>query len=55
MVNWYLFAAYSLVWLIFVFYVWILAKRQARLIKELADIRSRLHEGSPAGSRLSQS
>jgi len=53
MVNWYLFAAYSLVWLIFVVYVWILAKRQERLIKELEDIRKKLRD--PASSRLSQS
>jgi CcmD family protein len=55
MVNWYLFAAYSFVWLIFVVYVWILAKRQARLIKELADIKNKLREESPVGSRPSQS
>ncbi|MHB8655502.1 MAG: CcmD family protein [Terriglobia bacterium] len=55
MVNWYLFTAYSLVWLIFVVYVWILAKRQARLIKELADLRNKLHEEGSAGSRSPQS
>ncbi len=55
MVNWYLFAAYSFVWLIFVVYVWILAKRQAQLIKELADLRNKLREETLAGSRPSRS
>lgn len=55
MVNWYLFTAYSLVWLIFVVYVWILARRQAQLIKELAELRNKLREVTPAGSRPSQS
>jgi len=55
MVNWYLFAAYSFVWLIFVVYVWILARRQTRLIKELADIKNKLRKEAPVDSRLSQS
>lgn len=55
MVNYYLFLAYSFVWLIFVVYVWVLAKRQAQLIKELADLRNKLREDAPAGSRPSRS
>lgn len=54
MVNYYLFLAYSFVWLIFVVYVWILARRQAQLIKELAELRNKLREGAPAGSRPSR-
>jgi len=55
MVNWYLFAAYSFVWLIFVVYVWILAQRQTRLIKELAELRNKLREAASAGSSPSRS
>lgn len=55
MVNWYLFTAYSFVWLIFVVYVWILARRQAQLIKELADLRNKLREEESTGSKPSRS
>ena len=46
MVNGYLFAAYSIVWAIFVAYVWILARRQAQIRKELADLKRKLQEAS---------
>ena len=42
MVNKYLFAAFALVWLIFMFYAWNLSRRQARLNKDLEDLKSRL-------------
>jgi CcmD family protein len=55
MVNPYLFAAFSIVWAIFVFYVWILSRRQARLQKELEDLRRRLREQAKPGARPTQS
>ncbi len=42
MVNKYLFAAYALVWIIFMGYAWNLSRRQARLNKEVKDLESRL-------------
>lgn len=51
MVNKFLFLAYSFVWLIFVFYVWLLARRQTQLRKELADLKSTLRETSVDDSR----
>jgi CcmD family protein len=51
MVNPYLFAAFSVVWAIFVIYVWVLSRRQAQLQKELEDLRRRLREEPPSGSR----
>jgi CcmD family protein len=48
--NGYLFAAYSVVWAIFVIYVWTLARRQAQLRKELAELKRRLQEASLSAS-----
>ena len=45
-VNIFLFLAYSFVWLIFVIYVWVLARRQAQLRKELARLSTKLREVS---------
>jgi CcmD family protein len=42
--NQYLFFAYGFVWLIFMLYVWSLSRRQARLRRELEDLKSRLLE-----------
>jgi CcmD family protein len=50
MVNGYLFAAYSFVWAIFVAYVWVLARRQAQLRKELSDLKRKLQESSLSAS-----
>ncbi|HEV2348938.1 MAG TPA: CcmD family protein [Terriglobia bacterium] len=55
MVNPYLFAAFSVVWAIFVVYVWILSRRQAQLQKELEELRRRLHEQASSGARPPQS
>lgn len=55
MVNPYLFAAFSVVWAIFVFYAWILARRQAQLQKELEALRKRLREQTDPGARPPQS
>ena len=49
MVNPYLFAAFSVVWAIFVFYVWILSRRQAQLQKELKELRRRIREQANSG------
>ncbi|HEV2177276.1 MAG TPA: CcmD family protein [Terriglobia bacterium] len=46
MVNRYLVAAYSLVWLIFMVYAWSLSRRQERLKKDLADLEARVREAS---------
>lgn len=42
MLNTYLFLAYSIVWLIFVFYAWTISRRQARLKKELEELRAKM-------------
>ncbi len=39
MVNHYLFAAYTLFWLIFMLYVWNLSRRERRLEKELEALK----------------
>jgi len=49
-VNGYLFLAYSFLWAIFVAYLWVLARRQAQLRNELADLKRKLQEASLAGS-----
>lgn len=50
MFNKYLFWAYSLVWLIFMLYAWNLIRRQARLKKEVDELKSKVAESgsSPA-------
>jgi CcmD family protein len=55
MVNPYLFAAFSVVWGIFVFYAWILSRRQAQLHKELEELRKRLHQQANHGAGPPQS
>jgi CcmD family protein len=52
MVNTYLMLAYAFVWLIFMLYAWNLSRRQARLRRELEDLKSRL-PGQTSSSRLS--
>jgi CcmD family protein len=42
MVNTYLMLAYAFLWLIFMLYAWSLSRRQARLRRELEDLKSRL-------------
>lgn len=55
MVNPYLFAAFSVVWAIFVIYVWVLSRRQAQLQKELENLRKQLREQANTGARPPQS
>jgi CcmD family protein len=43
-VNKYLFLAYTFVWLIFILYAWNLSRRQARLRKELEELKRRVSE-----------
>jgi CcmD family protein len=45
-VNKYLFLAYAFVWLIFMLYAWNLSRRQARLRKELDELKSRVAESA---------
>jgi len=44
-VNKFLFAAYALVWIIFMVYAWSLSRRQARLLKKLEDLKAKTPEG----------
>ncbi len=46
----YLFLAYAFVWLIFILYVWNLSRRQARLRKELEDLKTRIPGQLPSQS-----
>jgi CcmD family protein len=39
LINTYLFAAYTLFWLIFMFYAWNLSRRELRLEKELEALK----------------
>lgn len=41
MVNKFLFAAYALVWILFMAYAWSLSRRQGRLSKEIDDLKAR--------------
>ncbi len=50
MINWYLFAAFSSVWAIFIGYAWVLSKRQAQLERELKDLQHRLRQDSSSRS-----
>ena len=55
MVNKYLFLAYTFVWLIFLLYAWNLSRRQARLRKELEELKSRVSKSASApASRKSE-
>lgn len=55
MVNKYLFAAYAIVWLIFMLYAWNLTRRQGRLKKELDELKSRVEESTATASQESGS
>ncbi len=56
MVNKYLFLAYAFVWLIFMLYTWNLSRRQARLKKELDELKNKISESvSNTASRKSGS
>ena len=50
MVNYYLVAAYGLAWLIFGVYAWSLSRRQARLRKDLEDLKSKLQAEGQSGA-----
>ncbi len=41
--NFYLFLAFSFLWLIFFVYAWSLSRRQARLRKDLAELRDKVN------------
>ena len=42
MLNMYLFLAFSALWVLFFIYAWSISRRQARLQKELEELKSRL-------------
>ncbi len=48
MVNKFLFLAYAFVWLIFILYLWNLSRRQAKLKKELDELKTKVSESLPA-------
>ncbi len=50
MVNKFLFLAYSVVWLIFMLYAWSLSNRQAKLKKELEDLKNKVQRQSSSDS-----
>jgi CcmD family protein len=50
MVNGYLFLAFAALWLIFFLYVWSLSRRQARLKKDLDELKNKLREEPSTGS-----
>jgi CcmD family protein len=45
----YLFLAFAACWLIFMLYAWLLSRRQARLQRELEDLKATLWNQPPAG------
>ncbi len=51
MVNKYLFLAYGIVWLIFMAYAWSLARRQARMDRDLDELKAKLERQSPSASQ----
>lgn len=50
--NTYLFLAYTLFWLIFMAYAWNLGRRQARLQKELEELKRQFHQASSGDSPI---
>lgn len=46
--NIYLVLAYAFVWLIFILYAWNISRRQARLKKELDDLKTKVSEAESA-------
>jgi len=40
-VNHYLFAAFALVWILFMAYAWNLSRRQQRLLREIEELKTR--------------
>jgi CcmD family protein len=52
-VNRYLFMAFSALWVIFFLYAWSLSRRQARLGKELKELKNKVGRGCSADSRAS--
>ncbi len=39
--NKFLFIAYSLVWIVFMLYAWVLARRQSKLKRDLEELKSK--------------
>jgi CcmD family protein len=53
LVNKYLFMAFSALWVIFFLYAWGLSRRQARLGKELEELKNKAGGSRPAELRAS--
>ena len=51
--NKYLFLAYAFLWFIFMLYAWNLSRRQARLRRELDDLKNRIQPHPPSECRPS--
>ena len=47
--NQFLFLAYGFVWIIFMLYAWNLARRQARLRREIEDLKRQVSAQSTSG------
>jgi len=47
-VNLYLLLAFAACWLIFMLYAWSLSRRQARLQRDLEELRSKFQDQPPA-------
>jgi len=47
-VNLYLLLAFAAVWLIFMLYAWSLSRRQARLQRDLEELKTKLRDQPPA-------
>ena len=45
--NKYLFLAYTLVWIVFMLYAWSLSRRQAKLRRDLDEIKAKTLPGTP--------
>lgn len=50
--NQFLFLAYGFVWIIFMLYAWNLARRQARLRRELEDLKKQVASQNSAPGSL---
>lgn len=47
----YLFLAFALCWLIFMFYAWHLSRRQTQLRRDLEELRNKLQDQPPFKNR----
>ncbi len=50
MVNTYLALAYSFLWLLFMIYAWSLSRRQAKLRKEIEELKTKIQQATTSSS-----